>query len=259
MRDRPLVDWAWVVDHLDDIATRSLQHLQLALLAVAAGFAISLVLGILIARRPRASAAVIGVSGVLYSIPSIAAFAALVPITRLTILTALIPLTAYTLLILIRNIVAGLRSVSPEVLETADALGYGRRERLLRVELPLAIPLIVAGLRIASVSTIGLVTIAAVIGDNFGGLGVFINDGLRNFFPTAVYVGAVMSVVLAIALDVIFVLIQRSLTPWTRGAPSGVGGPGDPAGAGGAGSSPTDRADATAGQAPGAGTAAARI
>jgi osmoprotectant transport system permease protein len=216
VRDKPLVDWAWVVEHLDDITSRSLQHLQLALLAVAAGFVISLVLGIAVARRPRASAAVIGFSGVLYTIPSIAAFAALVPITQLSVLTALIPLTAYTLLILIRNIVEGLRGVPADVLETADAMGYTRQSRLLRIELPLAIPLIIAGLRVASVSTIGLVTIAAIIGDNFGGLGVFINDGLRNFFPTSVYVGAVMSVVLAIGVDLVFVVIQRILTPWSH-------------------------------------------
>ena len=228
MGNKPLVDWAWVVDHLDDIVLRSLQHLQLAVLAVAAGFAISMVLGVLVARRPRAAAAVIGVSGVLYTIPSIAAFAALVPITGLSVLTALIPLTAYTLLILVRNIVAGLTSVTPEVLETADPMGYTPRARLLRIELPLAIPLIVAGLRVASVSTIGLVTVAAIIGDNFGGLGVFINDGLRNFFPTAVYVGAVMSVVLAVLVDLLFVLAERALTPWTR-IPTGGGSPADAA------------------------------
>lgn len=216
MRDKPLVDWAWVVDHLDDIAERSLQHLQLALLAVAAGFAISMAVGIFVARRPRVAAVVIGVSGILYTIPSIAAFAALVPVTGLSTLTALIPLTAYTLLILIRNIVAGLTGVAADVLETADAMGYTPRARLLRIELPLAIPLVVAGLRVASVSTIGLVTVAAIIGDNFGGLGVFINDGLRNFFPTAVYVGAVMSVLLAVLVDAAFVLLERLLTPWSR-------------------------------------------
>ncbi|MBM4407438.1 MAG: ABC transporter permease [Chloroflexi bacterium] len=216
MRDKPLLDWAWVFDHLDDIGGRSLQHLQLALLAVAAGLAISMAVGIIVARRPRVAAVVIGVSGILYTIPSIAAFAALVPITGLSTLTALIPLTAYTQLILIRNIVAGLTGVAPEVLETADAMGYTPRARLLRIELPLAIPLIVAGLRVASVSTIGLVTVAAIIGDNFGGLGVFINDGLRNFFPTAVYVGAVMSVLLAVLVDVAFVLLERVATPWSR-------------------------------------------
>jgi osmoprotectant transport system permease protein len=216
MRDKPLVDWSWVADHLDEIVARSLQHLGLALLAVATGLAISLVLGIAVARRPRASAFVVGFSGVLYTIPSIAAFAALVPVTGLSLLTALIPLTAYTLLILLRNIVAGFTTIPADILETAIAMGYTGRARLFRIELPLATPLIIAGLRVASVSTIGLVTVAAIIGDNFGGLGVFINEGLRNFFPTAVYAGAVMSVLLAVVVDVVFVVVGNALTPWTR-------------------------------------------
>src|SRR5688500_16188810 len=120
MRDKPLIDWSWVFGNLDDIAARTVQHLQLALLAVAAGFAIAMVLGILTARRRRAFAAVTAFTGILYTIPSIAAFAALVPITGLSILTALIPLTAYTLLMLVRNIVAGLTSVAPDVAEAAD-------------------------------------------------------------------------------------------------------------------------------------------
>jgi osmoprotectant transport system permease protein len=216
MRDKPLIDWNWVFANLDDIAARTIQHLQVALLAVAAGFVIAMVLGILTARRPRAYAAVTAFTGILYTIPSIAAFAALVPITGLSLLTALVPLTAYTLLMLVRNIVAGITSVAPDVIEAADAMGYTPRERLLRIELPLAIPLIIAGLRVATVSTVGLVTIAATIGDRFGGLGVFINEGLSQFFPTKVYVGALMSVVLALAMDVLFVRIQRRLTPWDR-------------------------------------------
>ena len=219
MRDKPLIDWSWVFANLDDIAARTVQHLGLALLAVAAGFAIAMVLGIVSARHGRTYGAVTAVAGILYTIPSIAAFAALVPITGLSILTALIPLTAYTLLILVRNIVAGITSVPPDVLEAADAMGYSSRERLWRIELPLAIPLVIAGVRIATVSTIGLVTIASTIGDRFGGLGVFINEGLQQFFPTKVYVGALMSVVLAIALDLLFVMLQRRLTPWERPAP----------------------------------------
>ena len=218
MRDKPLIDWSWVIANLDDIAARTVQHLWLALLAVAAGFLIALVLGIVSARRARTYAAVTAVTGILYTIPSIAAFAALVPITGLSIVTALIPLTAYTLLILVRNIVAGISSVSPDVVEAADAMGYSSRERLLRIELPLAVPLVIAGLRIATVSTIGLVTIAALIGDRFGGLGVFINEGLQQFFPTKVYVGALMSVVLAVAMDFLFVRVQRLLTSWERPA-----------------------------------------
>src|SRR5688572_22513490 len=127
MRDKPLIDWNWVIANLDDIVARTLQHLQLSLLAVAAGFLIAMVLGVLTARRRRAFAAVTAFTGILYTIPSIAAFAALVPIAGLSVLTALIPLTAYTLLVLVRNIVAGITSVAPDVLEAADAMGYTRR------------------------------------------------------------------------------------------------------------------------------------
>jgi osmoprotectant transport system permease protein len=214
----PLVDWAWIADHVDDIVARTAQHLQLAVLAIAAGFAISLVLGLWAAGRPRVYALVTAGADVLYTIPSLAAFAALVPITGFSILTALIPLTAYTLLILIRSVVSGLTSIPPDVAEAADGMGYTRGRRLREIELPLAIPLIVAGLRLASVSTIGLVTIAATIGNRFGGLGVFINEGLQQFFYTKVLVGAGMSVLLAIALDLVFVVVQRGLTPWTRTA-----------------------------------------
>lgn len=216
---RPLVDWAWIADHVDDIVTRTIQHLQLTLLAVLAGFAISFVLALWSARRPRVYAVVTAGADVLYTIPSLAAFAALVPITGFTLLTPLIPLTAYTLLILVRSVVSGLTSIPPDVEEAADGMGYTRSRRLREVDLPLAIPLIVAGLRLASVSTVGLVTIAATIGDRFGGLGVLINEGLQQFFYTKTLVGAGLSILLAIALDVLFVLAQRALTPWTRRAP----------------------------------------
>jgi osmoprotectant transport system permease protein len=213
---RPIVDWGWIVDHVDDIFSRTAQHLQLAVLAVIAGFVISFVLALLSARRPRAYALVTGGADLLYTIPSLAAFAALVPITGLSLFTALIPLTAYTLLILVRNIAVGLTSVPPDVLEAADGMGYPGPSRLREIELPLALPLIVAGLRLASVSTIGLVTIAATIGDRFGGLGVLINEGLQQFFYTKVLVGAGLSVALAIAIDMTFVVLQRVITPWTR-------------------------------------------
>lgn len=213
---QPLVDWSWIADHLDQIWERTLQHLQLTLLAVAAGFLISFVLALWSARRPRRYAVITAFADVLYTIPSLAAFAALVPITGLSILTPLIPLTAYTLLILIRYVVAGVTSVSTDVAEAADAMGYTRPRRLREVDLPLAVPLIVAGLRLATVSTVGLVTIAATIGDRYGGLGVFINEGLQTFFWTKTLVGAGMSILLAIVLDVLFVLLQRLLTPWTR-------------------------------------------
>jgi osmoprotectant transport system permease protein len=213
-----VIDWAWVVDHLDELAGRTVQHFFLAGASVGMGFAISLALSIWAARRRRLRALLVTVSGVLYTIPSLALFAALVPVTGLSIATALVPLVLYTLLILMRNILAGLDGVAPEVLEAADAMGYGARARLVSVELPLALPLIVGGLRLASVSTIGLVTVSGVLGDRFGGLGFFIFEGHRRSFPTEVLFGAVPSILLAIAVDLVLQAVQRRLTPWAAGS-----------------------------------------
>lgn len=217
MRDgQPLVDFGWVAAHLDEIARRTLEHLWIASLAVGIGFVVAFALALAVLRFRRAYGPIVGLTGVLYTIPSIALFAALVGVTGISLLTAEIALVIYTLQILVRNIVAGFDAVPAEVLEAADGLGYGRLERLRRVELPLAIPLIVAGLRLASVSTIGLVTIAAQLGEAFGGLGVLVTQGLQTFFATKVYTGALLSVALAVAADVAFVLLQRQLTPWAR-------------------------------------------
>ncbi len=123
----------------------------------------------------------------------------------------------YTLVILVRNIVAGFDAAPADVLEAADGMGYGRRQRFLRIDLPLSVPLIVAGLRLASVSTIGLVTISATLGNSFGGLGFFILEGYHRAFPTEILAGAVPSILLAFAVDVAFVRIERRLTPWSAG------------------------------------------
>jgi len=213
-----MIDWAWAADHLDELAGRTVQHLILALIAVAVGFALSLGLSILAVRRTRLRRVLVTTSGVLYTIPSLAMFAALVPITGLTTLTAEVPLVLYTLLIFMRNILAGLDAVPADVLEAADAMGYTGRSRLTRVELPLALPLVIGGIRLASVSTIGLVTVSGILGDRFGGLGFFIFEGHRHSFPTEVLFGAVPSVVLAVAVDLVLVAIQRRLTPWARPA-----------------------------------------
>lgn len=215
-RDQPLVDLDWIVAHLDEIARRTLEHLWIASLAVGVGFVVAFALARWSLRHRRAYGPIIGVTGVLYTIPSIALFAALVGITGISLLTAEIALVIYTLQILVRNIVAGFDAVPADVLEAADGLGYSRLDRLRRVELPIAIPLIVAGLRLASVSTIGLVTIAAQLGEAFGGLGVLITQGLQTFFATKVYVGALLSIGLAIVADVAFVVAERRLTPWAR-------------------------------------------
>jgi osmoprotectant transport system permease protein len=209
-----MIDWAWMADHLDELADRTVQHIVLTAVAVGIGFAISMALSLSVVRRTRLRAVTVTASGVLYTIPSLALFAVLVPVTGLSILTALIPLVLYTLLILVRNILAGLDAVAPEVLEAADAMGYTARGRLTRVELPLALPLIVGGLRLASVSTIGLVTVSGILGDRFGGLGFFIFD--RPSFPTEILFGAVPSIVLAVVVDLLLQRLERWLTPWSR-------------------------------------------
>lgn len=216
LEGQPLIDWGWIADHLDDIAESIVQHLQLTILPLIIGFVLSLFLAVWAIRQPRAYGPVTLIAGILYTIPSLAAFALLRPITGLSLLTAIIPLTTYTLLILIRSNVAGFHAVPDEVLEAAEGMGYTRRERLWRVEIPLAIPLMLAGVRLASVTVIGLATVAAVLGNSFGGLGQLITEGLQTFFPTKYLLGAVLSVLLAFAADALFVQIEKVVTPWTR-------------------------------------------
>lgn len=221
-----MIDWAWVVDHVDELAERLVQHAVLTAIPVAVGFAISLGLAIWAVRRPLVRGPVVSVSGVLYTIPSLALFAALVPVTGLSLLTAIIPLVLYTLLIYLRNMLAGLDGVPADVLEAADAMGYGRGQRLARVELPLALPLIVGGVRLASVSTIGLVTVSGILGDRFGGLGFFIFEGYRRSFPTEIAFGALPAIALAIVVDLALQAAQRRLSPWSRTAGAGPATPG---------------------------------
>jgi len=214
-------DVQWVLDHLDDLVSRAQQHLYLAAIAVTAGFVISFVLAVVAVRWRRSYGPIIAASDILYTIPSLAFFVALIAVTGITTLTVEIPLILYTLLILVRNIVAGFDSVPADVLEAADGMGYARQKRLRSVEVPLAIPLIIAGLRLATVSTIGLVTVSAIVGDTFGGLGHFILEGWNRDFPVEIYFGAVPLILLAVTLDVLFVRLQRRLTPWTRASARG--------------------------------------
>jgi osmoprotectant transport system permease protein len=228
----PLLDGPWIAGHLGEIAFRTGQHLGLAAIAVGIGFVIAFALAAWASRYRRVLPPLIGLAGVVYTIPSLALFAALVPFTGLSLLTAEIPLVLYTQILLLRSISAGFDAMPPEVREAADALGYSGRQRFIQVQLPIAVPLIVAGLRLASVSTIGLVMIVTLIGNNFGGLGLFITEGIAQFFPTKIYVGAGLSVLLAVGADLAFVRLERALAPWAQAgriAPSAVGaapGPG---------------------------------
>ena len=209
----PLVRWDWIAGHLDDIAGRIGEHLLLTFIAVALGLVIAALLSLLVLRVPRLEGVVTGVTGTLYTIPSLALFAVLVPVTGLSLATAEIGLVSYTLLILIRNIVGGIRGVPEDVRESAVGMGYGSWQLLLRVQLPIALPVILAGVRLATITTVGLVTVTALIGQ--GGLGFLILEGLQRFFSTPLLLGAVLSVGLAVLLDGGLVVLQRALTPWT--------------------------------------------
>jgi osmoprotectant transport system permease protein len=212
--------WPWVRDHLDDVRTATYEHLRLTVIAVVVGFAIAAVLSLVATRWRWSFAPITWVTGIVYTIPSLALFTLLVPITGLgTTLTAEIALVGYTLLILVRNIVAGLDGVPESVRDAADGMGYGRWRRLLTIEVPLALPAIIAGVRIATVTTVGLVTVTSLIG--LGGYGVFIKEGLRRQFSTEILLGGALSVLLALAFDVVLVLAERALTPWARRSADG--------------------------------------
>ena len=211
------LDVDWIVNNLDLIGEKLLEHVWYAGIAMVVGLLISGALTLLIRSRPSLYGPVVGFTGTLYAIPSLALFALLTPITGLgTLLTAQIALVSYTLLILTRNMVEGLRAVPPEAIEAARGMGYTATQRLLRVELPLALPIILAGVRIAAVTTIGLVTVTALIG--LGGLGyliVTIGTTRGSFGLTATLTGVVLAVGLAVVADLLLQALQRAMTPWS--------------------------------------------
>jgi osmoprotectant transport system permease protein len=209
--------WPWVADHTDEIRARLTEHIELTVLAVTFGLVIAIPLALLSVRYRRLYGPVLAITGVLYTIPSLALFAMLLPLSGLSRVTALVPLTAYTLLILVRNTVIGLDGVPEDVKDAASGMGYSRRRRLLRIELPLALPAIIAGVRIATVTTIGLVAVAAAVGQ--GGLGALMFDGLQRAFRTPLTVGIVLSLALAVVADLLLVGAQRLATPWNRKEP----------------------------------------
>ena len=209
-----LLDWPWVSDHTTEIRQRVVEHLTLVGWSLLLGLVLSLPLALLAHRYRHLRGPTLSVTGILYTIPSLAAFSLLLPYTGLSQSTAIIPLTLYTLLILVRNVLAGLDGVSGEVLEAAEGMGYSPRRRLFAVELPLAVPSIMAGLRIAAVTLIGLVPIAALVGQ--GGLGTFMLDGFNRDFQTPLTVGTVLVVLIAVSVDALLLLVQRLVTPWNR-------------------------------------------
>jgi osmoprotectant transport system permease protein len=206
--------WDWIGRNTDLIWSSLREHVILAAGAVFFGLLISIPLGIAASRWRWLYAPVLAFTGVLYTIPALAAFALLLPVTGLSRTTALIPLTTYTLLVLVRNVVEGLDGVPSDIKDAADGMGYSRFRRLTRIELPLAVPAIMAGVRIATVTVIGLAAVAGLLA--IPSLGNLIYIGQNRPIRTAITVGIVLSVALAVAADLILALIQRLLTPWAR-------------------------------------------
>lgn len=216
---QPLIDWAWILTNItgqDGILSLFWQHLVLSFVPVAVAFAISLPIGILAHRKRSLYAPATVITGVLYTIPSLAFFVMLIPVMGLGRPPVLVALTAYCLLILIRNVVTGLDSVPEDTKDAARGMGLTERQILTGVELPLALPVIVAGIRIASVTVIGIASIAAFIGA--GGLGEMIFDGIGRQFPTAIILGGVLVAVIAISADVSLYRVEGWLRPWARRA-----------------------------------------
>lgn len=212
----PWINWDWLSTHVHLFLDALLQHVTLTLIGVGVALAISLPLGLVAHRWRVLRNPVLTVFGIFYTIPSIALFALLIPYTGLGTLTAEIGLVGYAVLILVRNVVVGLEAVPAEILDAANGMGYRPMARLLRVELPLALPSIFAGIRIATVTTIGLVTITAVIG--LGGLGELILEGLVSNFHTPLVVATVLSICLALVADLTLATAQRLSLPWARTA-----------------------------------------
>jgi osmoprotectant transport system permease protein len=210
------VDWSWVGDHLHDINSRLQEHAILLVFSMLLALAFAIPLSLISLRRRRLYASVLIVTGVLYTIPSLAAFSLLLPFTGLSHLTAIIPLALYCLLILVRNFVTGLKQVPADVQDAAIGLGYSPARKLWRVDIPLALPTIFAGIRIAVVTVIGLIPVSALIGQ--GGLGQLMTDGFQRDFYTPLVVGIVLTVAFAVAADVLLLGLQKLLTPWTRQA-----------------------------------------
>lgn len=205
----------YLTDRREEIVEATGQHLAITLAAVVLGLALAVPIALLARRVPRLEAGVLGVTTGIYTIPSLALFPLLLPFTGLSATTVVIGLALYALTILVRAILDGLRAVPADVRESATGLGYSESRRLLRVELPLALPVIMAGLRVATVSTVALTTVGALV--SYGGLGNLLVTGVAESFRAQILTASVLCVVLAVALDGVLVLAQRALTPWTRG------------------------------------------
>jgi osmoprotectant transport system permease protein len=206
----------YLQDRRSEIVDATTEHLWITVAAVVLGVLIAFPMALLARRVPRLESSVLGISTGIYTIPSLALLPLLVPFTGLTATTVVVGLALYALTVLVRSMLEGLRGVPDDVRESATGLGYGAGRLLFRVELPLALPVIMAGLRVATVSTVALTTVGSLVA--YGGLGNLIKDGVLTNFRAELFTASVLCVLLAVALDVVLVVVQRLLTPWTRRA-----------------------------------------
>ena len=212
-------DWLcgqYLSDYRPELTDATVQHLWITVVSVVAGLVVALPLALLARRNPRFESLVVGGTTIVYTIPSLALFSLLLPITGLSATTVIIGLALYSLTILVRNVLAGLRAVPADVVESARGVGYSETRLLTRVELPLALPVIMAGLRVATVSTVALVTVGSIV--SYGGLGNLLLSGFNSNFKAQILTASVLCVLLAVAFDLVLVVLQRALTPWTRHA-----------------------------------------
>ncbi|MGD9958502.1 ABC transporter permease [Nocardioides sp.] len=204
----------YLTDRKQELIDATVQHLWITAAAIVLGILIAFPMALLARRVPRLESGILGVSTGLYTVPSLALIPLLVPFTGITATTVVIALALYALTILVRSLLDGLRSVPEEVRESATGLGYAPSSLLFRIELPLALPVVMAGLRVATVSTVALTTVGTLVGH--GGLGNLISDGVTQNFKAELFAACVLCVLIALALDVLIVGAQRLLTPWTR-------------------------------------------
>lgn len=211
-------DWvcpAYVTSRQSDLLDALREHVTITVIGVVAGIVVALPLAVLVRRRFALSLGANGTATIIYTIPSLALLAFLFPITGLSITTVAVAMALYSLAILLRNTLDGLEAVPPDAVDAARGMGYGPLRLLVAVELPLAAPAIIAGIRIATVSTVALVTVGTLVGH--GGFGDLINRAFRSNFHAEVFTATVATVLLALLLDVVLLLVQRAATPWMRG------------------------------------------
>jgi osmoprotectant transport system permease protein len=216
----PWISWDYISSHLDDLLSAGWEHIILTVSSVVLATLLAFPLAILVRRYRRLQGPVLGLSGVLYTIPSLALISLLWPVFGLSPYTVIVALAIYALLVVLRNTVVGLDEVDPEVLDAARGMGMGDRRILWRVEIPLALPTIIAGLRIATVSTVGMVTVGALVG--YGGFGGLILSGfIQNFWHAQIFTATLCCVLLAAAFDALLFVAERASTPWSRGREEG--------------------------------------